>query len=108
MNLKSLMNCMIFLKTIHHRPHCSAESANNRADEIYDFDDMFVLDYIFSYQLDANIAKKNLSNNLDKLFMGLNISDKAYISKVILSIAENYPNFNYKGHTYNEIKNKYK
>lgn len=81
---------------------------NMSEEEIYDFDDMFVLDYIFSYQLDANIAKKNLSNNLDKLFMGLNISDKAYISKLILSIAENYPNFNYKGHTYNEIKNKYK
>lgn len=81
---------------------------NMSEDEIYDFDNIFVLDYIFSYQLDADIAKKNFSNNLDKLFVGLNISDKAHISKLILSIAKNYPNFNYKGHTYNEMKNQYK
>lgn len=81
---------------------------NMSEDEIYDFDDMFVLDYIFSYQLDADVAKRNLSNNLDKQFKKLNISDRAYISKLILSIARNYPNFNYKGHTYNEVKSQYK
>lgn len=78
---------------------------NMSEDEIYDFDDMFILDYVFSYQLDANVAKKNLSNNLEHQFMMLNISDKAYISRLILAIARNYPNFNYKGYTYNEVKN---
>ncbi len=39
---------------------------NMSEDEIYGFDDMFILDYIFSYQIDADVAKKNLSNNLEK------------------------------------------
>lgn len=94
-NFKELDDLYDFLKV----------NFNMSEDEIYDFDDMFVLDYLFSYQIDADVAKKNLSNNLEKQFIRLNIGDKAYISKAILSIARNYPNFNYKGHTYNEVKN---
>lgn len=75
-------------------------------EEIYGFDNMFVVDYIFSYQIDHDIAKKNLSINLKKYFMNLDFMDIAFISKSILSIARNYPSFNYKGYTYNEIKNK--
>lgn len=73
-------------------------------DEIDDFDDMFIMDYLYSYQLDADTAKKNLSNNLNKIFGMLDFNSKAHISKLILSIARNYPNFNYKGYSYNELK----
>ena len=77
-------------------------------DEVYDFDEMFVLDYMFSYQLDSSTAKKNLSNNLDKMMPNLDFTDKAHLSKIILSIAKNYPNFIFKGHTYNEVGDKYR
>ena len=82
-----------------------ALNLNMTGEEIYNFDDIFVLDYMFSFQVDENVAKKNLNKKLEKEFIGLDINDKAYISKLILSIAKNYPNFHYKGYTYNEIKN---
>ncbi len=75
-------------------------------EEIYYFDENFILDYMFSYQIDSDIAKKNLSNNLNKEFGKLNINDKSFISSTILSLAKKYPNFNYKGYSYNEIKDK--
>ena len=77
-------------------------------DEIYEFDNMFVLDYMFSYQMDSDTAKKNLSNNLEKIMPNLDTTKKAHISKMILSIAKNYPVFKFKGHTYNEVGDKYR
>lgn len=81
---------------------------NMSKEEIYHFDGMFILDYIYSYQLNDNIAKGNLKSNLEKQYKLLNIHDKLFISKSILSIARCYPNFNYKGHSYNEVKDRYK
>ena len=77
-------------------------------DEIYEFDGMFVLDYMFSYQLDGNTAKRNLKNNIEKMMPDLDVDDKTTISKIILSIAKNYPTFKLKGHTYNEVGDKYR
>lgn len=77
-------------------------------DQVFDFDEMFVLDYMYSYQLDSSTAKKNLSNNLNKMMPDLDFTDKAHLSKIILSIAKNYPNYNFKGHTYNEVGDKYR
>ena len=77
-------------------------------DDIFDFGEMFVLDYMYSYQIDSNTAKRNLNNNLEQLMPYLDFSDKAHICKMILSIAKNYPNFNFKGHTYNEVGDKYR
>lgn len=78
---------------------------NMDEEEIYEFDDTFTLDYMFSYQIDAETAKQNLSSNLDKAFGKMNISDKAFISSTILSLAKKYPNFNYKGYSFNDYKN---
>lgn len=74
-------------------------------EEIDDFDDMMILDYMFSYQKDPDKAKHNLDVNLAKWFKTLNFGDKAYICNTIKRIARNYPSFNYKGYSYNEIEN---
>lgn len=79
---------------------------NMSEDEFAYFDDIFVLDYLFSYQIDSKKAKENLNSNLDSYFEKLKIADKAFICSTILSIAKNYPNFNYKGYSYNDIKKK--
>ena len=76
-------------------------------EEIYQFDENFILDYMFSYQHDAQTAKQNLSRNLEKVFGIIDIKDKAFISSTILSLAKKYPNFNYKGYSfvdYNKMK----
>lgn len=78
---------------------------NMDEEEIYEFDDTFILDYMFSYQIDAETAKVNLSKNLDKVFGNMDISDRAFISSTILSLAKKYPNFNYKGYSFNDYKN---
>ena len=70
------------------------------------FDGMIVLDCLFSYQLDSEMAERNLNHNLEVALGKLNIIDKSFIINTILDMAKNYPNFNYKGHTYNEVKNK--
>ena len=77
-------------------------------EEIYEFDDTIILDYMFSYQFDAETAKSNLNANLDKLFGKMDISDKAFISSTILSLAKKYPNFNFKGYSFNDYKNRNK
>ena len=77
-------------------------------EEIYEFDDTIILDYMFSYQFDAETAKSNLNVNLDKLFGKMDISDKAFISSTILSLAKKYPNFNFKGYSFNDYKNRNK
>ncbi|MBR2827877.1 MAG: hypothetical protein IKE70_01420, partial [Bacilli bacterium] len=72
--------------------------------ELNEFNENFILDYIYSYELDEEIAKKNLKRNLSKMYKDLKPKDATYISKEILSIARNYPNFLWKGYSYNEIK----
>ncbi len=71
-------------------------------EEIYKFDDTFVLDYMFTYQMDSDAAKRNLSINLNKIFGEMNISDRVFLSRTILSLAKKYPNFNYKGYSFND------
>lgn len=73
-------------------------------EEAYMFDQMFVLDYLYSYQIDNNEAKRNLDINLKRDFSELNIIDKSFICKTILAIAKNYPNYNYRGYSYNEAR----
>lgn len=73
-------------------------------DVSYMFDEMFTLDYLYSYQIDNNEAKRNLDINLKKDFSELNIIDKSFICKTILAIAKNYPNYNYRGYSYNEAR----
>lgn len=75
---------------------------NMNEEEIDEFDDAFILDYIFSYQIDSETAKRNLSINLNKVFGIMNLRDKAFISNTILSLAKKYPNFNYKGYSFND------
>ncbi len=70
------------------------------------FDGMIVLDCLFSYQIDSEMAERNLNHNLEVALGKLNIIDKSFIINTILDMAKNYPNFNYKGHTYNEVNNK--
>lgn len=79
---------------------------NMEDDELDYFDDMFILDYMYSYQTDKEVAKKKLNSKLNTSYGYLEFSDKAYICSSILKIAKNYPNYNYKGYSYNEINNK--
>ena len=71
------------------------------------FDQMFTLDYLYSYQIDSNEAKRKLDFNLKKDFSDLNIMDKSFICKSILDIARDYPNFNYRGYSYNEARKEF-
>ena len=74
--------------------------------ELEEFNENFILDYIYSYELDEEVAKKNLKRNLSKMYKELKPKDATYISKQILSIARDHPNFLWKGYSYNEIKKK--
>lgn len=76
-------------------------------DTSYMFDQMFTLDYLYSYQIDSNEAKRKLDFNLKKDFSDLNIMDKSFICKSILDIARDYPNFNYRGYSYNEARKEF-
>lgn len=71
--------------------------------DIIEFDDNFILDYMYSYQVDSELAKKNLNSKLNKNFKDMEFDDKIFLSRAILSLAKNYPNFVYKGYSYNEI-----
>lgn len=77
---------------------------NMDEDDIYEFDNIFILDYMFSYQIDSEQAKRNLSHKLKKDFEILDIEKKAFITSTILSLAKKYPNFNYKGYSFNDYK----
>ena len=97
--------------TYHHnfeefgKLDCFLQFKLEMPDEVsYMFDEMFTLDYLYSYQIDNNEAKRNLDINLKKDFSELNIIDKSFICKTILAIAKNYPNYNYRGYSYNEAR----
>lgn len=74
--------------------------------DIINFDEEIVLDYLFSYQVDVKEAKKNLKNNIGLLFENFKPKDRTYITKSIEEISKNYPNYNYKGYSFNEINDK--
>ncbi len=73
--------------------------------EISDFDELCILDYMFSYQINPEAARKNLNRALDKSFFLLDLKDKIFITSTILSIAKKYPSFSYKGFSLNEFNN---
>ena len=73
-------------------------------EEIFEFDEVFVNDYIYSYQVDHEQASSNLENNLDKLFGKLDARSKKIITTSIPNIARKYPDFKYKGNTYYDIE----
>ena len=77
---------------------------NMSEDEIFEFDEVFVNDYIYSYQVDHEQASSSLENNLDKLFGKLDARSKKIITTSILNIARKYPDFKYKGNTYYDIE----
>jgi len=68
-------------------------------DDVFYFDESYILDYMYSYQLDAEEAKKNLNSKLNNEFNFLILKDKIFITSTILSLAKKYPNFNYKGYS---------
>ena len=77
---------------------------NMSEDDIFQFDEVFINDYIYSYQVDHDKAEENLNNNLEKLFGKLDIRSKKVITTAILNIARKYPDFKYKGNTYYDIE----
>lgn len=77
---------------------------NMSEDDIFEFDEVFVSDYIYSYQVDHEQAISNLENNLFKIFGKLDNRSKKIIMSSILNIARKYPDFKYKGNTYYDIE----
>lgn len=77
---------------------------NMSEEDIFEFDEVFINDYIYSYQIDHEQASTNLENNLDKIFGKLDGRSKKVITTGILGIARKYPDFKYKGNTYYDIE----
>lgn len=74
--------------------------------EIEDFDEEFIVDYMFSFSEDEALAKKNINSNLTKNYPDLDFVNKSIIMKKINSVAKDYPIFKYKGYSINEMKSK--
>ena len=74
--------------------------------EIMEFDEDIILDYLYSSQKDEKTAKKNLKNNMPKIYGKLKSKDKTYITKQLEELSKYFPKFNYKGYSNNEINNK--
>ncbi len=73
-------------------------------EEIDIFNENVIIDYIYSYQKDKDQAKKNLNSAFKNYYNYVTLENRMYISETILSIAREYPNFNYKGYSYKEYK----
>lgn len=72
--------------------------------EISDFIEMIVLDYISMNQTEPETADKNLTHNLEKAFNYLLLKDKIKIKKLIKEISNQYPSWHLKGYSINEVK----
>ncbi len=77
---------------------------NMSEDDIFQFDEVFINDYIYLYQIDHDKANEKLNSNLDKTFGKLDTRSKKIITSGILGIARKYPDFKYKGNNYYDIE----
>ena len=75
-------------------------------EEIKYFDETIVSSYMLLYQKDGKDTVQNLTRKINHTFGKMSIMNKSFIINTIVAIAKNHPNFNYKGHTYNEVMNK--
>lgn len=83
---------------------CFALDLNSEEQE--NFEEWFILDYLNSYQLDEDIANKNLIINLEKSYPNISFQTKATLKKKISNLAKLYPKYNLKGYSVKEKSQK--
>lgn len=75
-------------------------------EELENFNEWFVVDYLHSYQEDTEVANHNLMVNLNKDYYELKIEDKAIIKKKLAILGKLYPSYYLKGYAEEEDKMK--
>ena len=77
---------------------------NFSEEELDDFDQWYVVDYLNSYQEDKEVANHHLMKNLEKDYDGLKIEDKMVIKKKLATLGKLYPVYYLKGYAEEESK----
>jgi len=78
------------------------ETWNLDEEELEDFEELFILDYLNSYKYDVELANDNLMEKLKKHFNNVTLQDKMVIKKNLVTLGKLYPNFYLKGYAKKE------
>lgn len=75
-------------------------------EDIENFKNYVLSDYLYSCMEDMKISKKNLMYKLDELFAGITIIEKSKISKLCENVYYNYPDWRCRGYSKKEYEMK--
>ncbi len=77
---------------------------SNKEEEINDFIEAMIIDYIFSYQIDEEEADSNYQKNIKRGYPNIKEKERKELLKRIKVLASYYPNYRNKGYSDQEIK----